>query len=90
MIQASFCGYCTKSKPAFIEAARQSAGKGVVFATIHSDSENAPERDLGKEISSITGLSIPGIPFFVVYNAATRKFTKYDGERDVNGFLSIK
>lgn len=90
MVQGSFCGHCKTAKPKFAEVAGKMSsnkiGKGLIFATIHTDSNNEPERNLSRVISSISGISIPGIPAFLLYNASTRKFTEYKGGREVDEF----
>ena len=93
MIQGSFCGFCTKAKPAFVEVASalgsNKIGSGVIFATIHVDSKHSGDKKLAEKIKDISGHSIEGIPAFLLYDAATRKFTMYDGDRSVRGFKSF-
>jgi thiol-disulfide isomerase/thioredoxin len=93
MVQADYCGYCKQAKPAF-SAAADSIGtldlnKGVIFATIHSDSPNPAEAALGKNLSKISGINLRGIPAFLLYDAKTKKFTQYDGPRTTNGIVDF-
>jgi thiol-disulfide isomerase/thioredoxin len=90
MIQADYCGYCKTAKPAFIEASRRAGGLhlgGIIFATIHSDSKNDSERNLGKQIGRSLGIS--GIPVFLLFDAEKKKFTKYDGNRTTEAMLEF-
>ena len=93
MVQGSFCGYCKQTKPKFVEAANRvgsrELGQGVIFATIHTDSKYEGDRKLAKAISGISGIPIPGIPAFLIYDAATRQFSKYDGKREVDDLCSF-
>lgn len=93
MIQGDYCGYCSKAKPAFIAAANSigtlDLKKGVIFATIHSDSKHETEVALGRTFTKISGINIKGIPAFILYNAATKKFTEYPGQRTTQGFLEF-
>ena len=75
MVQGSFCGYCTKSKPDFIRIARDLGSNklddnGVYFATIKIDGEK-DEQKLGKAISDLTGEKLPGVPAYLVYKNGT-------------------
>jgi thiol-disulfide isomerase/thioredoxin len=88
MVQASFCGWCTKAKPAFIKAKDQ-VGDRIVFATIHADSENESEVALAREFGSISNFDIKGIPAFFLYDPSTGVFTKYSGQNTEAGFLEF-
>ena len=93
MVHADFCGYCRKAKPAFMKAAEiagtLSTDNGIIFASIHSDSPNNKETLLAKKLPQISGLSIRGIPTFILYDAQTKKFTVYEGDRTAQGFLDF-
>jgi thiol-disulfide isomerase/thioredoxin len=93
MIHADFCGYCKQAKPAFIKASKEvgtlDLSNGVIFASIHSDSSNPKEAALAKRISKISGIPINGIPAYLLYNAESKKFIKYDGPRTEKGFIDF-
>jgi protein disulfide isomerase family A protein 5 len=85
MAQGSYCGYCRKMKPAYGEAAALCRGK-VLFATIHADSENPSERELGTRLSKVQ--EIPGYPaLFLVKNGKIVK--KYEGNRTTQDLVEF-
>jgi len=89
MIQGSYCGYCTQSKPDFIDAKAKCRNK-VLFATIQTDGDPS-ERALGKHIKLIDP-SISGIPAYLLFDNG-KYVTTYKGGRDsesINKFLSSK
>lgn len=88
MVQASFCGWCTKAKPAFIEA-KKIAGDSVTFATIHVDSEHANTAALGSELKAIFGTDVSGIPAFFLYDAATHHSIKFKGSNTARDFVEF-
>ena len=65
MIQASWCGYCQKAKPAFQKFANQNQGK-VFCATIQADGIRPSEKALGKRLSSIKK-EFRGFPDYAVF-----------------------
>lgn len=93
MIQGGFCGYCTKAKPAFVEAASELGSKhinkGIVFATIHVDSKYDEDKKLASKIKDISGHSLDGIPAFLLYDTQSGKFSLYEGSRTKDGFISF-
>jgi thiol-disulfide isomerase/thioredoxin len=65
MVQSSWCGYCTQSKPAFQEFAEKN--KNRVFATtIQSDGDMPGEKEAG-EIISATDPTFQGFPHYMLY-----------------------
>jgi thiol-disulfide isomerase/thioredoxin len=92
MIQASYCGYCTKSKPAFAKAAAEvgstKLNSGVIFATVHSDSKNQSERNMASVIQEISGIKIQGITAFLLYDAKSHQFKLYDGDRSASAMIA--
>ena len=78
MLQAEFCGYCTKAKPAFQEFADNNKDK-CFFATIQGDGEEPGESELSEKLSKfIPGFR--GFPEYVVYYDGKFK-EKYEGGR---------
>jgi thiol-disulfide isomerase/thioredoxin len=69
MMQASWCGYCQKAKPAFQQFADQNQGK-VFCATIQADGVRPSEKALGKRIPSIKK-GFRGFPEYVLYKAGS-------------------
>lgn len=82
MIQASWCGYCTKSKPAFQEFANRMNGK-VLAATIQSDEQE----NLMKKIKKIDP-NFQGFPSYVLYKNGKRVDKEING-RDVNSLIEF-
>jgi len=80
MIQASWCGHCTNSKPAFQEFANKHKGK-VFCATIQADGERESEKLLMNRISDIKP-DFLGFPDYMVYNKHKRVSKEING-RDV-------
>ena len=85
LCQGSYCGWCRKMKPAYVEAALALRGK-VLFTTIHADSENAGERELAMRMSK--NHEIPGYPaVFLVKNGRVVK--KYEGNRTTQNLIEF-
>ena len=80
MIQADFCGHCTKAKPAYQEFANKNSGK-VFVATIQGDGDQKGEKELGKRIEKIDS-SFQGFPHYMLYDKNRKRFT-HNGGRDV-------
>lgn len=79
MIQGSYCGACSKAKPAF----QQLADSGIVTCmTIQLDGKNESEKQLAQMIEKIYP-SLDGVPSYVLYIDSKTK-TFYDGDRTVN------
>jgi thiol-disulfide isomerase/thioredoxin len=79
MIQANFCGYCTKSKPDFQNFADKNSGK-YFFATIQGDGTQPGEKELGERLEIIHP-KFRGFPSYVGYKNG--KFIKvHEGGRD--------
>lgn len=89
MIQASYCGWCTKAKPEFVKAAAALQNDHVKFATIHVDSEDSKTSGLSGQISDIFGQKVSGIPAFFLYDASTHKSIKYDGKATQKSFVEF-
>jgi thiol-disulfide isomerase/thioredoxin len=66
MVQASWCGFCIKSKPAFQEYANKTNRNQVFCATIHADGERQTEKDLGERIKTIIP-DFKGFPHYALY-----------------------
>ena len=80
MIQASFCGHCTTSKPAFQEFADKNMDK-VFCATIQGDGNEKGERELAKRIEQIHP-NFKGYPSYVLYKN-NKRLAIHTGGRDV-------
>ena len=89
MVQGTFCGYCTQSKPDFIEVAKRGGDK-VTFATIQIDGSES-ESQLGKKLPDITKVEIRGVPAYLIFDNG--KFSGlYTGgrkESDLIEFLNL-
>jgi thiol-disulfide isomerase/thioredoxin len=89
MVQGSFCGWCSKAKPEFIDAKNQAADD-VTFATIHVDSKHEKTANLGPQIETIFGQKVDGIPAFFLYNTETpNECVKYDGKATASKFIDF-
>ena len=88
IIQATYCGWCTKAKPEFIKA-KEMAGDDVKFATIHVDSEHPKTAALAKDIETIFGTKVEGIPAFFSYDAKTHKSKKFSGNNKATDFVEF-
>ncbi len=85
LAQGTYCGYCRKMKPAYGEAAALLKGK-VLFATIHADSENPSERELGMRLSKLN--EINGYP--AVFLAKSGRIAKkYEGNRTTQDLVQF-
>lgn len=80
MIQANFCGHCTKAKPEFQKFAEKNKGK-VFAATIQGDGKEKGEPELSKRLSNIFP-DFRGFPEYVKYNNGKFEGT-HDGGRSV-------
>lgn len=65
MIQANFCGHCTKAKPALQKFAEKNKGK-VFVGTIQGDGKEPGEQELSKRLSNIYP-TFRGFPEYVKY-----------------------
>ena len=81
MLQAEFCGYCTKAKPAFQEFADNNKDK-IYCATIQGDGKEKGESELGKRLSKIYK-GFGGYPTYVGYKNKKSVYKIHDGGRDV-------
>jgi thiol-disulfide isomerase/thioredoxin len=87
MIQAVFCGHCTKAKPWFQEFAQKNVGK-VICCSIQGDSDMKSVKELTNMLSKICS-DFVGYPTYVVFNK--NKKIKYTGGRkteDLQSFLN--
>lgn len=81
MIQAKFCGFCTKAKPDFQKFANENVGK-VFCATIEGDGNQPGESELSKSIKKVYP-NFRGYPSYVAYK--NRKRLKiHDGGRNIS------
>ena len=78
MIQAGFCGHCTKAKPEFQEFADKNKGI-ITAATIQADGTMPGERELNEIINKIDP-EFKGFPSYILYNKGKR--IHYEGPRD--------
>ena len=87
MIQAVFCGHCTRAKPWFQEFAQKNVGK-VICCSIQGDSDMKSVKELTNMLSKICS-DFVGYPTYVVFNK--NKKIKYTGGRkteDLQSFLN--
>lgn len=71
MVQGDFCGFCTKSKPAFVNLANSMGTKtlgprSTVFATIKIDGKKS-ESDLSAKLPQITKQELKGVPVYLLF-----------------------
>ena len=81
MIQANFCGHCTKAKPDFQKLANDMNGQ-VFFATIQGDGKEAGEPVKNDKFQAITNGKFVGFPTYSMYKNG--QWSEYDGKRDYN------
>jgi len=87
MIQAVFCGHCTRAKPWFQEFAEKNIGK-VICCSIQGDSDMKSVKELTSMLNKICSEFV-GYPTYVVFNK--NKKIKYTGGRkteDLQSFLN--
>lgn len=80
MIQANFCGHCTKAKPDFQKLANDMQNK-VFFATIQGDGKEKGEPVKNDKFKVITGGKFMGFPTYAGRNSSG-KWVEYEGGRD--------
>ncbi|CAF1002393.1 unnamed protein product [Didymodactylos carnosus] len=79
MFYAPWCGYCTKLKPDYAQAASEITGRGVIMAGMDVDkAENYPIRQK---------FNITGFPTILYFEKGEMKFP-YAGEMNKNGLIS--
>lgn len=83
MCQGNYCGYCKQAKPAFAQAARTMFNQAL-FCTIHFDSENKDERELGHRVGKF--VEIPGLPCWFAVGKDGKIKGKYSGDRSAASF----
>ena len=86
MIQAVFCGHCTRAKPWFQEFAEKNIGK-VICCSIQGDSDMKSVKDLLGRLNKICP-DFVGFPSYVVFNKGEK--IRYKGGRkteDLEEFL---
>ena len=86
MIQAVFCGHCTRAKPWFQEFAQKNVGK-VICCSIQGDSDIKSVKELLSRLNKICP-GFVGYPSYVVFNK--NKKILYDNGRkteDLQAFL---
>lgn len=87
MLQANYCGFCTKAKPDFIRAAKILNNK-VVFATAQLDGSVDGEKEIEEILYKIKP-GFQGFPDYVLFeNGIPRKDNGPDG-RDVNSLIKF-
>lgn len=91
MIQASYCHWCTEAKPELIRASKSDklVGKKIAFANIHVDSNDPDTAGIAKDIRTIFGQDVSGIPSFFLYDASTHKSIKYKGKNKAQDFVDF-
>lgn len=68
MVQAEFCGYCTKAKPGF----QQLADEGIIQCmTIQPDGDRQSEKALQAVLNNIYP-DFPGYPSYILYDKKQR------------------
>jgi thiol-disulfide isomerase/thioredoxin len=87
MIQAGFCGWCTKAKPEFIEFAKNAKKNNILACSIQTDGNKSDFGDFGNKMSKIT--SSQGVPDFVSYKGGRKTGKKFTGERTAVAFLNF-
>ena len=88
MLQANFCGHCTKAKPAFQDFANNN--DKVFCATIQGDGNEKGEAELGKRLSNMYK-DFKGYPTYIGYKNKKSKYKIHDGGRDkqsLNSFVN--
>jgi thiol-disulfide isomerase/thioredoxin len=86
MIQAVFCGHCTRAKPWFQEFAEKNIGK-VICCSIQGDSDMKSVKDLLGRLNKICP-DFVGFPSYVIFNKGEK--IRYKGGRkteDLEEFL---
>lgn len=87
MIQANFCGYCTKAKPAFIEFAKSARNKNILACSIQTDGSKTDFGEFGEIMSKISDSR--GVPDFVMYEGGKKQNKKFTGERTALAFSNF-
>jgi len=87
MLQANFCGHCTKAKGDFQEFANNNKGK-IFCATIQGDGNEKGESELAKRLSSMYK-GFVGYPTYVGYRNKKSKYKMHDGGRDSKSLQSF-
>ena len=82
MIQSTWCGYCTGSKPDFQKFADSHKGE-VICATIQADGETEGEKKLSERISKLVP-NFRGFPEYALYQNGKYQ-QKELKDRSVNG-----
>jgi len=87
MIQAVFCGHCTRAKPWFQEFSVRNKDR-VICCSIQGDSEYPDAKNMGNIIKKICP-NFMGFPSYVVFHKG--EYIEYDGGRkteDLENFLN--
>lgn len=79
MMQAEFCGWCTKAKPAYQEFGNQYADQMFVTTT-QSDGDIEGEKELGTILKKIDP-KFRGFPSYVLYGADGKYLKTHSGNR---------
>lgn len=79
MLQANFCGHCTKAKPDFQKLANDMSGQ-VFFATVQGDGKEEGEPVKNNKFQAITHGKFVGFPTYAIYKNG--EWSEYDGKRD--------
>ena len=85
MIQAVFCGHCTRAKPWFQEFAQQNVGK-VICCSIQGDSDMKSVKELTSRLNKICP-DFVGYPSYVVFNKGQK--TRYESGRKTENLQSF-
>jgi hypothetical protein len=86
MVQGSFCGFCTKAKPDFVNA-KNMVGNAATFCTIKIDGD-ASEKALGNNLTNIIGQKMSGVPAFVLFKNG-KAISVHGGGRDSNSLAAF-
>jgi thiol-disulfide isomerase/thioredoxin len=85
MIQAVFCGHCTRAKPWFQEFAQKNVGK-VICCSIQGDSDIQSVKELTGRLNKICP-DFVGYPSYVVFNKGQK--TRYESGRKTENLQSF-
>jgi thiol-disulfide isomerase/thioredoxin len=83
MVYGSYCGHCTKAKPAFAKVFKDHGQRKAFLAALQTDdpSSNA----LMKRLPGILlrhGIEFRGVPTYIMYNPSSKTYVEYTGSRE--------
>ena len=89
-IYGSYCGHCHKAKPHYAKVFSQQKQSKVFMTALQTDDNDPSVQALMKRFPGIlkaNGISFNGVPTYIMYNPATKKYTEYKGGRDEESLL---